>query len=236
MKTLLTVNWTNLLVATFETDKKLLEKFTPAKTELNDWNGKYLLSLVGFLFSNPSIFRIPSPLYRKFEEVNLRFYVRHKSKNEWKKGVVFIKEIAPSRIIGLSAKWLYHENFISLPMKHSFDITNEKRDIEYSWKINSNWNFLKLRAAGNPLTGNGNTIEAFMKEHYWGYTKKGNDKSFEFEIQHPPWNIYPAISFDMHLDAEAMYGKEFTDYFREKPVSAFLMDGSQTKVSYPVLL
>jgi uncharacterized protein YqjF (DUF2071 family) len=83
MKTLLTANWTNLVTATFEADKKLLQKFVPAKTELNDWNGKYLMSLVGFLFSSPCLYGIPSPLFRKFEEINLRFYVRHKTGNKW---------------------------------------------------------------------------------------------------------------------------------------------------------
>jgi hypothetical protein len=37
--------------------------------------------------------------------------VRYKNGNQWKNGVVFIKEIAPSHIIGLVAKWLYRENF-----------------------------------------------------------------------------------------------------------------------------
>jgi uncharacterized protein YqjF (DUF2071 family) len=235
MKALLTANWTNLLTATFEADKKLLQPFIPAHTELNDWNGKYLMSLVGFLFSKPYIYSIPSPFYRRFEEVNLRFYVRHKSKSGWRKGVVFIKEIAPSRMIGRVAKWLYHENFICLPVKYKTQTDKEKRSIEYSWKVNGKWNFLKLRASVNPLSGNENTVETFIKEHYWGYTKN-NNQSFEFEIQHPPWSVYPGLSFEMNLDANTIYGEEFTDYFAEKPVTTFLMDGSQTKVSNPVLL
>ncbi|MEI9911844.1 MAG: DUF2071 domain-containing protein [Bacteroidota bacterium] len=113
-----------------EADKSLLQKYIPYKTELNDWNGKYYISLLGFIFNRPVIAGIPSPFYRRFEEINLRFYVRHKTGNEWKNGVVFINEIAPSPIIGLVARWLYHETlpvFLSntvLPIL----ILNEKRN------------------------------------------------------------------------------------------------------------
>src|SRR5882757_9476396 len=109
MKTLLTAQWINLLTATYETNKNLLKKFLPAKTELSDWNGKYFMSLVAFMFVKPVLLRIHSPIYKSFEEINLRFYVRYKEKSIWKKGVVFIKEVAPFRLIGFTAALLYKE-------------------------------------------------------------------------------------------------------------------------------
>ena len=72
----LVADWTNLLVATFETDKKLLNTYLPPQTELDDWNGRHYMSLVAFMFSNTRLMGIPSPFYRSFEELNLRFYVR----------------------------------------------------------------------------------------------------------------------------------------------------------------
>jgi len=233
MKSLLTAYWTNLIVATFETEKKFLEKFLPNKTELNDWNGKYLMSLVGFMFSKPSLWGIPSPIYRQFEEVNLRFYV--KNKDGARKAVVFIKEIAPSYPIGLIAKYLYHENFIALPMKHSDQINAQKRNTEYYWKVNDSWSFLKMETALPPALTSADKVETFIADHYWGYTKSGN-KTFEFEIQHRPWNIYPSLSFEMNIYAKEIYGEGFAEYFSQKPISTFLMDGSLTKVSSPVLL
>lgn len=235
MKTLLTAEWTNLLVATFETDKNLLQKFLPAKTELSDWNGKHFMSIVGFMFSKPRLLNITSPFYRKFEEVNLRFYVRRKEKNKWKNGVVFIKEIAPSPLVGLVAKWLYHESFISLPMKHNLNITDAERNIEYRWKIGHSWNYIKIQASlSHSLSPH--TIEAFIADRHWAYTKAGDHRTFEFEIEHSPWNIFPSHSFEMNLDAAKIYGSEFAEYFHQKPLTVFLMDGSQTKVSYPKLV
>jgi len=235
MNSLLTAEWTNLVVATFETEKKFLEKFLPRKTELNDWNGKYFMSLVGFMFNKPSLWGIPSPIYRQFEEVNLRFYV--KNQEGTKKAVVFIKEIAPSYPIGFIAKYLYHENFIALPMKHSNQINNQKRNTEYYWKVNNDWNFLKMKT-GLDLDIEktpANSLESFIADHYWGYTKSEN-KTYEFKIQHRPWNIYLSLSFEMNIDSKELYGEGFAEYFSQKPISAFFMDGSLTKVSSPVLL
>src|SRR5688500_16510260 len=115
----LVADWTNLLVATFETKKELLQPYLPAHTKLDDWNGKYFISLVAFMFSNTKCCGIKSPFFRSFEEVNLRFYVKHTIGTQWEKGVVFIKVIAPSSLIGLVAKIIYLENFMTASMRHS---------------------------------------------------------------------------------------------------------------------
>lgn len=236
MKPLLTANWTNLLVATFEADRKLLREYIPYQTELNDWNGKYYMSLLAFMFSKPVIAGIPSPCYRCFEEVNLRFYVRHKSRFGWRNGVVFIKEIAPAKLIGLAAKWLYHENFISLPMKHSFSTTADERKTAYYWNTGKEWNYLELVSALDHKEPDILSLESFIRDHNFAYTRQRKNQSREFEIEHPTWNIFPGISFDMKLDAGTIYGPQFSDYFLQPPCTSFLMDGSRTNVSFPVLL
>jgi len=236
MRTLLTAHWVNLLTATYETNKNFLKKFLPAKTELNDWNGKYMMSLVGFMFLKPVLLGIPSPIYRSFEEINLRFYVRHKEKKNWKNGVVFIKEIAPARIIGLTAAWIYKENFISLPMKHDFYEDNESRNIKYACKTNHEWKHFYLKTTRSDSEPGEESIESFIRDHYLGYTKAGRDQTMEFQVEHRPWKIFPSQSFEMNLDIKNIYGDEFEEYFAQTPLTSFLMDGSFTKVSWPVLL
>jgi len=236
MRSLLTAGWTNLLVVTFEADKKLLREYIPYKTELNDWNGKYYMSLLGFMFSRPVIARIPTPIYRCFEEINLRFYVRHKSRYGWRNGVVFIKEIAPYKLVGLAAKWLYLEHFIAIPMKHSFTQNGKEKRAAYYWNTGHAWNHLEMVTAVNPAEPGPYSLESFTRDHYYAYTRQNSTKSRGFEIEHPPWNIYPAISFDMKLDAATIYGEPFVEYFQQTPCSSFLMNGSRTNVSFPVLL
>jgi uncharacterized protein YqjF (DUF2071 family) len=66
---------------------------------------------------------IPVPFHTTFEEVNLRFYVRYKEGGEWKRGVVFLKEIVPRRAISFVANTLYNENYRTHAMKHRVDQT-----------------------------------------------------------------------------------------------------------------
>ncbi|MGC4037153.1 MAG: DUF2071 domain-containing protein [Chitinophagaceae bacterium] len=236
MATLLSAHWTNLLTATFEADKSFLQQYVPVGTELDDWNGKYLLSLVAFMFERPSLLGIPSPFYRSFEEINLRFYVKYRQNNEMRKGVVFIKEIAPSSAIGLTAKLLYKENFISLPMKHEFKKEKHAVKTIYSCKINNEWSYLNMESRPEETKPEAQTIEYFIWNRYWGYTSAGKEKTMEFNISHQPWKIFPAFRFVMGMDIETIYGKQFDKYLKAEPLSAFLMDGGHTKVSWPLLL
>ena len=100
----------------YEVDPAILASRVPANTELEGWRGKTYVSVVGFLFRDTRIRGIAVPFHRNFEEVNLRFYVRRKAQDEWRRGVVFVKEIVPRRAIALVARLLYRENYQAMPM------------------------------------------------------------------------------------------------------------------------
>ena len=61
-------------------DPRLITPLVPAETEIDFENGETFLSVVGFLFLDTRLLGLPIPLHRDFEEVNLRFYVRRKSR------------------------------------------------------------------------------------------------------------------------------------------------------------
>ena len=107
--------------------------------------------------------------------------MRYKNGNQWKNGVVFIKEIAPSHIIGLVAKWLYRENFICLPVKHCFTNTGTERKTEYHWHTGREWNYLKLVTAINLVEPGKTSLESFIRDHYYAYTKQSENKTREFK-------------------------------------------------------
>ena len=46
----LSAEWRKLALANYEVDKDVLLKYLPPFTELDDWKGKYYVSLVGFMF------------------------------------------------------------------------------------------------------------------------------------------------------------------------------------------
>src|SRR5215469_5590603 len=118
--TFLHAEWRKLLMLNYAVDADLLTPYLPAKTELDYWNNTCYVSLVGFMFLNTRLRNIPVPFHRNFEEVNLRFYVRYKNKDDWKRGVVFIKEIVPRPALTFVAQKFYKENYVTMPMKHKW--------------------------------------------------------------------------------------------------------------------
>jgi uncharacterized protein YqjF (DUF2071 family) len=53
--TFLTANWQNLIMANYEVNPKLLEPYLPKGVQLDYFQGKTYVSLVGFLFKNKNI-------------------------------------------------------------------------------------------------------------------------------------------------------------------------------------
>ena len=94
----------------YAVERSLLGGLVPRGTELDEWQGRVYLSVVGFLFLNTRVLGVPIPFHRHFEEVNLRLYVRRRADAGWRRAVVFIKEIVPRVAIAFTARALYNEN------------------------------------------------------------------------------------------------------------------------------
>src|SRR6185295_3618864 len=137
-KPFLTAEWRHLVMLNYEIDPAILRRFVPKGTELDRWNGKTFVSMVGFLFLNTRVMGLPIPFHCNFEEINLRFYVRHKAGNEWRRGVVFVKEILPRTASALTARWLYNENYVALPTAPAVRTTpgaaSNLESVRYSWR------------------------------------------------------------------------------------------------------
>ena len=226
-KVFLTAEWKNLIMANYVVDPSILAPYVPRGTELDSWEGKTFVSMVGFMFLNTKVLGVPIPFHRDFEEVNLRFYVRYKDENEWKRGVVFIKEIVPKSAIAFVANTLYGENYQSLPMKNKLSKEGQFQKVSYSWKFQNEWNFLKVNAETNPQKIKEGSEAEFITEHYWGYTKGDGKNSLEYQVEHPRWNIFPVIDFEMNCNVAPLYGKEFSEFLKVKPHSVFMADGSE---------
>ena len=86
----LTAEWRHLVMFNYEIDPAILAPLVPAGTELDFWNDRTFVSMVGFLFQRTCIRGFAIPFHRDFEEINLRFYVRCRANSEWRRAVVFI--------------------------------------------------------------------------------------------------------------------------------------------------
>ena len=114
----LTAEWRTLAMLNYEVDPALVQPLAPRGTEIDFWEGRTYVSMVGFLFLGTRLLGVPPPLHRNFEEVNLRFYLRREAAGEVRRGVAFVKEIVPRWAIAQVARLAYNENYVSLPMRH----------------------------------------------------------------------------------------------------------------------
>ena len=188
------------------------------------------------MFLNTKIKGIAVPLHRNFEEFNLRFYVRFKDNGEWKRGVVFIKEVVPRPMICFIAGLLYGEHYYYHPMKNSIKENADTLEIKYEWLFKKEWNFISAVAEkkSSPLVPNSEA--AFITEHYWGYTKLAENKTSAYNVIHPQWNIHKVISYDVQCDVTGMYGNEFEQFLNQPPKSVFMADGSAVSVNERIVL
>jgi hypothetical protein len=215
----------------YEAEPELLSPYVPHGTELDYWNSKAFISLVGFRFVNTKIFGVPIPFHSNFTEVNLRFYVRRSEQGEVRRGVVFIREIVPRRAIAFVARTFYNENYVTLPMAHELR-KNEDDSISasYRWGSDRRWSEMRFESQGSPEPPKDGSEEQFIAEHHWGYAAQRDGGCVEYQVVHPSWKVWQARHAEFTGDSEQLYGSQFAAALGGQPASAFLADGSAVTV------
>jgi uncharacterized protein len=232
MSTFLTAEWRKLIMAQYEVDPATLAPWLPSGLELDLFQNRCYVSLVGFLFDHVRVLGLPIPLHTRFEEVNLRFYVtRTDPDGIRKRGVVFLREFVPRAAITFIANSLYEEPYATLPMRHAIQSTPATVSVSYSWRHQQIWHSLAVEADPTPHSIAPGSEEEFITEHYWGYTKRSRGATSEYGVQHPRWQVYPIRNFEIHADLAALYGPAFASLDPQSPVSILLAEGSAVTVS-----
>ena len=226
----LTAKWRSLAMLNYEIDSAILKPFVPFGTELDEWNGKTFVSVIGFLFLDTKVLRVPIPFHTNFEEVNLRFYVRRKSADGWRRGVTFLREIVPRRAIAIVANTLYNERYLALPMKNRVDLESQNGSAEYSWRFRKQWNHLRVETKSDWQEIADGSPEEFITEHYWGYAAQRDGGCMEYQVEHPRWRVKPTTRAELNCDVAAIYGAEYSPFLNVTPASAFVAEGSQVTV------
>ena len=232
MAIFLKANWENIIMVNYEIDPEILLPFLPNGVELDLFNGKAYISLVGFMFKKTKLFNVPIPKFGTFEEINLRFYVVRKEDGTTKRGVVFINETIPYKIVAWMANKLYKEHYTVVPTKHNIikDAVNQK--IKFEWLLDNKWNsiYVENRMSSHKMVND--SLEKFIYEHYYGYTKIDVQKTEEYRLHHPSWKIHQVMNYGIDCDFKAMYGKSFSVLNDTKPTAVFIAEGSTVEIEW----
>jgi len=192
------------------------------------------VSLVGFQFLETLVLGAPIPFHRHFDEVNLRFYVRRRVPEGWRRAVVFLREIVPRQAIAVVARLWYNEPYIALPMRHRITMDGaaegEVGRVRYEWLHGGQWAHLEVETKGAPTLPVPESEQAFISEHYWGYTAQRDGGCLEYHVSHLPWRVWAVRRASIACDGAGLYGAPFAPVLSAPPVSGFVAEGSPVAV------
>jgi uncharacterized protein YqjF (DUF2071 family) len=222
----LTARWTNLFLASYAVPDDLLTPRLPVGLELDRREGSAFVSLVAFDFGDTRVFGMPWPGYRNFPELNLRFYVRRGVE----RGVVFIQELVPLRLVTWIARLLYNEPYVRMPMASSVAESADAVTIEHRLIGRERTHTIRATGAKPSWQPGPETVEHFFKEHHWGFGRTRRGATLRYEVRHPVWGIYSVREYQIDLDWAALYGPEWAFLQDAAPVSAVVAAGSAVSV------
>jgi uncharacterized protein len=222
----LTAWWSNLFLATYAVPPEVLERRLPRGLALDMRDGHAFVSLVAFDFLNTRVLRVPWPGYRNFPEINLRFYVRWGAE----RGVVFVREFVPSRMVAALARLLYNEPYAAVPMRSTVREMPAEIDVEHRLVTDGREHTIRVRGSKPPTRPNETSIEHFFKEHRWGYGVTRGGQTVRYEVVHAQWDVYAVQQFSVDLDWSAVYGPEWGFLADAQPYSTVLAAGSPIAV------
>lgn len=232
MAIFLKAKWEQLIMANYAVNPAVLAPFLPARVTLDLFDGKAYVSLVGFLFKDTKLFNIPIPWFGTFEEINLRFYVSRIENGKVKRGVVFINETIPYPVVAWVANKLYKEHYTVVKTRHSIERGIDKKRINYEWLLNKKWNRIAVQAYNEAKVMETDSLQQFIFEHYYGYTKASEVSTEEYRLQHPSWLVNEVIDYDIDCDFAQMYGPAFANLSSAVPDSVYLAEGSAVAIEW----
>jgi uncharacterized protein YqjF (DUF2071 family) len=226
--------WRNLVMMNFAIDADVLTPHVPRGTELDRFHDQCFVSLVGFEFRDVRVLGCSLPGHRTFDEVNLRFYVRRGER----RGVVFLREIAPRWLVSFVARRLYNEEYITLPVRHQQTPPQGQLpgSMRYEWRYRGAVHHISAQVVGEPRLPEPGSEAEFIVEHYWGYSRQRDGSTMEYRVEHMPWRVWHAAAPSLAFDAEALYGPILAPYLRQLPTSVFVAEGSPVMVRRGVVL
>jgi uncharacterized protein YqjF (DUF2071 family) len=235
----LTASWTELLMLNFVVPADVVAGLAPAGTEPDLFEGRAYVSVVGFTFRDARFFGLSFPGHSRFEEVNLRFYVRRQVDDHVRRGVVFVREIAPRPLVAATARWIYNESYVTRPMRNSVRLATGALaagdEIGYEWRTGRGqerrWNRMAGHAAAEPQLPSVGTLTDFIVEHYWAYVRTRDGGTSEYRVANRPWRVAPVERVEWNCDLAATYGDTpLAEYLAGPPALAFVADGSPVQV------
>ncbi len=235
-RTFLTAEWRNLIIASYHAPADLLMPHLPDGLELDEIGDGEMgptVSLVAFQFLNTRVKGVRWPGFVNFPEWNLRFYVRTRAtlSRPAERGVVFIREFVPSRLIAGIAKGLYNEPYCAAAFTQESEERAGQFRQRYTVTYGGREHTLEATAADRLITPEAGSLAHLLKEHRWGFGRTRSGRTLRYEVEHPVWRIHEGAKCRVDVDWARLYGLEWAVMQRTEPFSVVLAEGSAISVA-----
>ena len=218
----LTAEWRHVALVTYDIDPPALLPFLPPGCELDLRDGRAFVSFVMFDFLNTRVKGIRWPRHVNFPEINLRFYVRHGEQ----RGVSFIRELVPKRLIARIARTLYNEPYAATQMHSQITEAGGWTETRHRFLFGGRWHEAAVRGQTTTTLPPPDSVEQFFKEHEWGFGRSPRGQLRCYRVLHPPWPIHPSATATLDVDFAAAYGPPWSPLNRRTPYSVVFAAGS----------
>lgn len=214
----------------------MLAQYVPPGTELDNWNGAYYVSLIGFRFQDTRVLGLPLAFHSEFQEVNLRTYVRRQVGNDVHHGVRFIQELVSRPMIAAGARLTFNEPYrvVDMDERTSSGIPGEPiSSVEYRWKWRTEWCGLSVTLKGLPSVPSPGSEEDFIMYKEWGFTPQRDGSAIEYHVEHPRWSVWQVSEGRAYGSVGESPGPIWSIVFGSAPHSVFFADGSEVIIYQP---
>jgi uncharacterized protein len=222
----LTATWANLCLVSYPVDPERLRAYLPPGCVPDLRDGRAFVSLVAFDFLDTRVMGISWPLHRNFPEINLRFYVRHGDR----RGVCFVREFVPKRVIAAIARLLYNEPYRFASTRSHTNETPETIEVNHELTLAGVTNRIRVMGRKPAVRPGSDSVEHFFKEHSWGFGTSRRGQLLSYQVEHPTWDVWPVKSCEIDWHWETVYGPDWAFLAGIEPCSVVLARGSGVRV------
>jgi uncharacterized protein len=225
----LRAQWRNLLLLNYAVEDSLLAPLCPRGWGLDRWQGSAYVSVVAFQFLRTQVLGVRWPGFTNFAEVNLRTYVIHE--RDGRRGVSFVREYVPSRIVAWIARTLYNEPYLSARIDAEVAVPEDGPGrVAYSLRRGKGRMRIAAQLAGELRSTHAGSLEHFFKEHDLGVGRDRKGRTLTYAVAHPCWRVRPVASTEIELDWRRLYGDAWGAMTERTPASVVYAEGSDIEV------
>jgi uncharacterized protein YqjF (DUF2071 family) len=225
----LSARWTNLALITYAFDPRVLDPILPPGCVADTVDGRAFASLVAFDFLDTRVLGVRWPGFVHFPEINLRYYVRGP---DGRRGVAFVGELVPQRLVAWMARTLYNEPYRAVPMTSRVEEDERTITMRHAATIGGREQTLHVVGAKPSHVPATDSVEHFFKEHEWGFGTRRGGRLVTYRVVHDVWAVYPVASHELNLDVGLAYGERWAFLDDATPRHVALAAGGPVKV-YP---